>query len=226
MMFKKLQGDSLNLVRFNPPQTLALGFVALIVAGALLLMLPVSTNPGYRLSFLDALFEATSAVCVTGLVVTDTANTFTMFGELVIMLLIQVGGLGFMTFGILVALLLGKKIGLTERLIVQNAMNQFNMSGIVKLVIAVVYGTLIVEAVGAVLLAAAWSGEMGWGKAFYYGAFHAVSSFNNAGFDLMGNFSSLTGYVGDLPVNLIISALFILGGLRSEERRVGKECRL
>ncbi len=202
-----------NFIRFSPPQALSIGFMLLIFSGAVLLMLPISRNPGVPFSFLDALFEATSAVCVTGLVVTDTATTFTTFGEIVLLLLIQVGGLGFMTMGILVAVMLGKKVGLSERLIAQNAFNQFRLSGIVKLVKLVVYSTLIIEGIGALLLALSWQEAMGWGRALYMGVFHAVSSFNNAGFDLMGNYSSMTGYVGHLPINLVLSSLYILGGL-------------
>lgn len=176
-------------------------------------MLPIATAPGHRLSLMDALFEATSAVCVTGLVVTDTATTFTVFGEVVLMLLIQIGGLGFMTFGILVALLLGKRIGLSERLLVQSSLNQYTLSGMISLVKRLMLATLFIEGMGAILLMLAWWPEMGWGKAAYYGMFHAVSAFNNAGFDLMGNYSSLTSYVGSVPINLVISALFIMGGL-------------
>lgn len=204
---------TLNQIRFRPPQILAFGFLGLILAGSLLLMLPVSTNPGHRLSFLDALFEAASAVCVTGLIVTDTATTFTMFGEMVLMVLIQIGGLGFMTVGILVAIMLGRRIGLSERIIAQAALNQFVLSGIVKLIKLVVLTTIAIEALGALLLSVFWAGEMGWGRAFYYGVFHSISAFNNAGFDLMGNYSSLTAYAGSLPINVIISFLFIVGGL-------------
>lgn len=202
-----------NLVRFSPPQLLSIGFLALIFIGSLLLMLPISRSPEVHFTYLDALFEATSAVCVTGLVVTDTATTFTMFGEIVLLILIQIGGLGFMTMGILVALLLGKKVGLTERLLAQNALNQFNLSGVVKLVKLVVLSTLIIEGTGALLLAISWSQEMNGWQALYFGIFHSVSSFNNAGFDLMGHYSSMTGYVGNYPINLILSSLFILGGL-------------
>jgi len=203
----------LNHVRFNPPQILAIGFLGIILIGALLLMLPISTYPGQRLSIINALFESTSAVCVTGLVVTDTATTFTIFGEIVLLVLIQLGGLGFMTFGVLVALMLGKKIGLTERLLVQSSLNQFSLSGIIALVKLILISTLIIEAIAALLLAFSWSREMGWGQAVYYGIFHSISAFNNAGFDITGDYRSLTNEVGNLPVNLIISGLFILGGL-------------
>lgn len=202
-----------NHIKFNPPQILAIGFLGIIILGALLLLLPISTYPGQRLSILDALFESTSAVCVTGLVVTDTATTFTMFGEIVLLVLIQTGGLGFMTFGVLVALMIGKKIGLTERLLIQSSLNQFNVSGIVALVKLILISTLIIESIAALLLSLSWSKEMGWGQAIYFGIFHAISAFNNAGFDITGGYTSLTKEVGNLPINLIISGLFILGGL-------------
>lgn len=202
-----------SFIRFSPPQILALGFLALIFVGGLLLYLPVSTYPGHRLSLIDSLFTATSAVCVTGLVVADTATTFTTFGQMVLMLLIQTGGLGFMTFGIMVAILLGKRIGFSERLILQSSLNQLTLSGIVSLVKMVLLATFMIEGIGALLLAVSWSQEMGWTKALYYGVFHSISAFNNAGFDLMGDYKSLTEYVGNVPVNLVISSLFILGGL-------------
>ncbi|WP_223067935.1 TrkH family potassium uptake protein [Paenibacillus caui] len=212
-MFRSKPFKQLNQTRFSPPQILSIGFLIMIVIGALLLTLPISTRPGKHISFLDALFEATSAVCVTGLVVTDTGTTFTPFGQVVIMSLIQVGGLGFMTLGIVVALLLGKKITLSERIIAQNALNQYDLSGIVKLVRLVIMTTVIIEGTGALLLAIVWSQDMGWGKALYYGLFHSVSSFNNAGFDIMGDYKSMTEYVGNVPVNLILSTLYIVGGL-------------
>ncbi|GAB7386912.1 TrkH family potassium uptake protein [Bacillaceae bacterium] len=199
--------------RLNPPQMLAVGYLTLILLGALLLMLPVATRPGHRLHFIDALFEATSAVSVTGLVVVDTATTFTVFGQLVLLFLIQIGGLGYMTFGIFIAVLLGKQIGLKERLMLQNALNQNSLRGLVRLVKWIVFSTLVIEMLGALVLWLRWSSEMGWGAALYAGIFHAVSAFNNAGFDIMGDFRSLTGYVGDPVVNLVVTALIILGGI-------------
>lgn len=200
-----------NQVGLNPPQTLAIGFLTTIIVGAFLLMLPVSTYPGHRLSLIDALFEATSAVCVTGLVVVDTGTSFTVFGQVVLMVLISIGGLGFMTYGILIALLLGKKIGLSNRLLIQSATNQFSLSGMVRLVKIILFTTFMIEGAGAVLLAVAWSNEMGWSKALYYGLFHSISAFNNAGFGLESD--SLSKWVGNLPVNIIITSLFIIGGI-------------
>jgi trk system potassium uptake protein TrkH len=200
-------------VTIKPAQMLALGFLALIALGTMLLMLPMATKDRHQLSFIDALFEATSAVCVTGLVVVDTHTTFTMFGQIVLMVLIQVGGLGFMTTGVFIAILLGKNIGLKNRIMIQESLNQLSLSGLVRLVKFIVAFTLIVEGIGTVVLGVYWSDEMGWAQAFYYGLFHSVSAFNNAGFDLMGGFSSLTGFVGDTTIMLTISSLFIIGGI-------------
>ncbi|MGM0877902.1 MAG: TrkH family potassium uptake protein [Bacillota bacterium] len=199
--------------RFNPAQTLSLGFFCLIGIGTLLLMLPFATKDRHHLSFIDALFEATSAVCVTGLVVVDTETTFTLFGQIVLMVLIQIGGLGFMTFGIIIAIFLGKNIGLKGRLMIQESLNQLNIEGMVRLVKFVVGFTLLIEGIGAVILAIRWSHDFGFPKSLYYGLFHSISAFNNAGFDIMGDFRSITGYVGDFTIILTLSSLFIIGGI-------------
>ncbi|UOE76188.1 TrkH family potassium uptake protein [Parageobacillus thermoglucosidasius] len=197
----------------DPPKVFVAGFAVIILVGTALLMLPIATNDGKGLPFLDALFTATSATCVTGLVVVDTGTTFTLFGQLVILALIQVGGLGFMTFATLFAFLLGKRISLKERLLLQEAMNNLTIEGIVRLVKRVLIFTVVIELIGGLLLAVRFSFDMPLLKAFYFGMFHAVSNFNNAGFDLMGNFRSLTGYVEDPVVTLVICALITLGGI-------------
>jgi trk system potassium uptake protein len=197
----------------DPPKILVLGFTTVILIGAFLLMLPIATEDGEGLSFLNALFTATSATCVTGLVVVDTGDTFTIFGELLILLLIQIGGLGFMTFASLFFLLLGKKISLKERLLLLEALNNVSLAGIVKLVKRILIFTAIIEIVGGLILSIRFSLDMPIGKAIYYGFFHAISNFNNAGFDLMGEFRSLTDYVDDPTVVLTICALITLGGL-------------
>lgn len=189
------------------------GFALTILLGAFLLSLPAATVDGRGLPVIDALFTATSAVCVTGLVVVDTGTTFTTFGQVVILLLIKVGGLGFMTFGTLFAVLAGRRIYFRERLILQEALNQNSVEGIIRMVRYIALATFLVEGLGTVLLAARLSGEMGWSRGFYMGVFHAVSAFNNAGFDLMGNFTSLTAYTSDYFVSLVVASLFILGGL-------------
>ncbi|WP_082799313.1 TrkH family potassium uptake protein [Geobacillus icigianus] len=197
----------------DPPKILVLGFALIILAGALLLTIPMATVNGKGLPFLDALFTATSATCVTGLVVVDTGTTFTLFGQLVILALIQVGGLGFMTFATLFAFLLGKRISLKERLLLQEALNQLTIEGIVRLVKRIFIFTIVIEGVGGVLLSLRFALDMPVGRAIYFGFFHAISNFNNAGFDLMGEFRSLTGYVDDPVVSLVVPLLIILGGI-------------
>ncbi len=197
----------------TPSRVLVLGFAGVILFGALLLTLPQATQDGLGLPFLNAAFTATSAVCVTGLVVVDTASTFTLFGQWVILFLIQVGGLGFMTFATLFAMLLGRKITLKERLLLQEALNQVSVEGIVRLTKSILKISFAIEALGALILTLRWYSDFGWSKALYYGVFHSISAFNNAGFDLFGNFSSLTAFVGDPTVNITIMFLIICGGI-------------
>ena len=197
----------------TPSQVLVLGFALVILFGALLLTLPQATVDGLGLPFLNAVFTATTSVCVTGLVVVDTGTTFTLFGQWVILLLIQVGGLGFMTFATLFAMILRRRITLKERLLLQEALNQVSVEGIVRLVRSVLKISFAIEAMGALILTLRWYSDFGWSKALYYGVFHSVSAFNNAGIDLFGNFSSLTAYVGDPVVNITIMLLIICGGL-------------
>ncbi|QOT10226.1 TrkH family potassium uptake protein [Paenibacillus sp. JNUCC32] len=203
----------LNWLTLSPPQILVLGFAAIIFIGTGLLMLPISTTTGEPLGFTDALFTSTSATCVTGLVVVDTGTTFSSFGEVVIMLLIQIGGLGFMTMATLFALVLKRRISLKDRLILQEAMNQSSMEGIVRLIRRVLLYSLVIEACGAVILSIRWAFDMPLGRAIYYGVFHAVTMFNNAGFDLFGDFRSLTGYVYDPVVNFVVMFLIVSGGI-------------
>ena len=197
----------------TPSRVLVFGFAGVILFGALLLTLPQATQDGLALPFLNAAFTATSAVCVTGLVVVDTASTFTLFGQWVILFLIQVGGLGFMTFATLFAMLLGRKITLKERLLLQEALNQVSVEGIVRLTKSILKISFAIEALGALILTLRWYSDFGWSKALYYGVFHSISAFNNAGFDLFGNFSSLTAFVGDPTVNITIMFLIICGGI-------------
>lgn len=201
----------------SPQQVLVLGFAGVIALGAYLLTLPITSATGEGLAPVDALFTATSAVCVTGLVVVDTGTHFSSIGKGIILVLIQVGGLGFMTFSTLFALLMGRKITFRERLLLQEAMNKVSPDGVVRLVKYVTVVTLVLEGAGALLLFLYWLPRFGWPKSLYYGVFHAVSAFNNAGFDLMGQefgpFSSLTAFTEDAAVTVIVSLLVILGGL-------------
>jgi len=197
----------------NPAQTIVLGFALTVLAGVVLLTLPVSTVDGKGAPFLTALFTAMSATCVTGLVVEDTATYYSLFGQLVILLLIQVGGLGYMTSATLFSILVGRRIGLRERIILMEAYNLHTLGGVVRLTRNVVLLALAFQGIGALLLALRWIPEFGWWRGMYYSLFHAVSAFNNAGFDLMGGFRSLTRYVLDPYVNLVMGALVIAGGL-------------
>lgn len=205
--------SKLKWLHLSPPRILVSGFALIILLGSVLLMLPVSNTSGTSLSFVDALFTATSATCVTGLVVVDTGTHFTVFGQAVIALLIQVGGLGFMTMATLLALVFKRRISLKERLLLQEAMNQNSMQGIVALLRKVLVYSLAIEAIGAALFTIRWSFDMPLNRAAYFGVWHAVSMFNNAGFDLFGNFRSLTGYVNDPVVNFTAMFLIVTGGI-------------
>ncbi|MDF2856738.1 MAG: V-type sodium synthase subunit [Neobacillus sp.] len=198
---------------FDPPRILVLGFSLIIFIGTVLLTLPSATIDGQGLPIMNAIFTATSATCVTGLVVVDTGTTFTIFGQLVILSMIQVGGLGFMTFATLFALILGKRITLRERIVLQESLNILSLDGIVKLVKQIFLFTIVIELMGAMMLSTRFSLDMSLGRAIYFGIFHSISNFNNAGFDLMGEYKSLTNYVADPAVSLTISSLIILGGL-------------
>ncbi|OMD04604.1 Trk family potassium uptake protein [Paenibacillus odorifer] len=202
-----------KFLKLSPPQILVLGFASIILIGALLLMLPISSTSGNSVEFIDALFTSTSATCVTGLVVLDTGTSFTIFGKTVIMILIQIGGLGFMTMATLFSLVLKRKISLRDRLILQEAMNQGSMEGIVRLIRRVLIYSLVIEGCAALLLSIRWAFDMPLGKAIYFGVFHAVSMFNNAGFDIFGDFRSLTDYVYDPLVNIIVMFLIVSGGI-------------
>ena len=204
-------------IKFTPARVLVIGFACLILIGALLLTLPLASKDGQSLRFIDALFTATSAVCVTGLVVVDTGTCFSRFGQSVIIVLIQIGGLGFMTFSTLVAMIFGKKIGLKERLLIQESFNQFSLAGLVKLIKNVLLLTFIFQFFGGLVLSIRFLLNYSPGRALAFGFFHAVSAFCNAGFDLFGQvsgpFSSLSSYTNDWLVNLTIGGLFVIGGL-------------
>ena len=200
-------------VQLNAVQTLALGFAALILLGGVLLALPVSSRDGRSLPFLDALFTAASASCVTGLVLYDTCTQFTLFGQAVILLLIQVGGMGFMTVSILVAVLLHRRIGLRQRSILMDSVGALQMGGIVRLTRRAIRVTLTCEGAGAALLALWFCPRYGLGLGLWMSLFHAVSSFCNAGFDLLGTGASLTTIAGEPLPNIVLMALVICGGL-------------
>lgn len=196
---------------FTPSQVLVIGFALLILLGGFLLWLPFSQAPGHQISFLDALFMATSAVCVTGLVVVDTATHFSQTGQWIVLGLIQAGGLGIMTLSALMLLLIGKRINLGERLVMQEALGSFSLAGVVRLTRNVILATLAIEAAGAVALTIRFLFQYPWKKALYWGIFHAVSAFNNAGFDLT---SENARYFSKDPfVLFVLGTMIILGGI-------------
>lgn len=193
----------------SPPQILAIGFFIIITLGTLFLKLPISrTMP---LSWLDAFFTATSAVTVTGLIVVDTGTAFTTFGQTVLMILIQIGGLGFLTFAVMSILFLGKKIRLKERLLMQEALNQNSMGGIIRLIRTLFYFAITMELIATALLSIRWIPEFGVWRGLFISLFHAISSFNNAGFSLFTD--SLSQYVADPLINIVITLLFVSGGI-------------
>ncbi|OXS58471.1 trk system potassium uptake protein TrkH [Bacillus sp. V-88] len=198
-----------KVIRLSPPQLLVVTFLFFIILGMGLLKLPFATTE--HISWLDALFTTTSAMTVTGLAVVDTGGAFTLFGEVVVMSLIQIGGLGIMSFAVLIFMMLGKKIGFKERLLLQQALNQTSIGGVIKLVKYLFIFSFIVEGFAVLLLATEWVPEFGWKRGLYVSIFHSISAFNNAGFSLFSD--SLMGYVGSPIINLTISFLFILGGI-------------
>lgn len=199
--------------KFKPVQILVIGFAVVIFSGAFLLKLPVASSKGISTPFIDCLFTATTSVCVTGLVTVDTGTHWSYFGKTVILCLIQIGGLGFMSFATLISLVIGKRITLQERLVMQEAMNTFTMQGLVKLAKYVLIFTFTVEGLGAALLSAVFIPEFGLGKGIYYSIFHSISAFCNAGIDLIGDFRSLTTYAENSIIILTIGALIVFGGL-------------
>lgn len=193
----------------SPPLVIAGSFLFLIALGTILLKLPIATTT--RISWTDALFVATSATTVTGLSVFDPGTTLTLFGEMVLLVLIQCGGIGLMTFAVALLILLGKKVGLQNRIYLQESFNQNSVGGIVKLVKMILTFVLTVEAIAIVILTLHWIPTFGLKDAAYLSFFHVISAFNNAGFSLFPD--NLISFAGDPIVNLILSSLFILGGL-------------
>lgn len=199
--------------QLKPVTILALGFLSIILCGGIILSLPISSASGEFTNFIDALFTATSAVCVTGLVTVDTATYWNVFGQTIIAILLQIGGLGFMAFATFGAMIAGKKITLHERTVMNEALNADGMQGLVKMMRKILILTFLVEAIGAFLLSFIFIPEYGWSRGIGYSIFHSISAFCNGGFDLMGNFSSLTNYNTNSYILIVISILIIIGGL-------------
>lgn len=198
-------------------QFIALGFFIMIMLGAFLLMTPWASRTGEGTPFLSALFTATSASCVTGLVVVDTSTHWSLFGQMVVLALIQVGGLGFISIGVFFSIVLRRKIGLRERGLIMESTNSLTIGGVVKLTKLILLGTFLVEFCGAILLSIRFVPEFGFFKGVWFGIFHSVSAFCNGGFDLMGStygeYMSLTPYYKDPIVNITIMLLILIGGL-------------
>lgn len=198
-------------------RVIVLGYLAMILLGTLLLMLPFATRSGESASVLTALFTATSSSCVTGLVLQDTATFWSPFGQIVIISLIQIGGLGFMTFAILLLGFFTRRAGLRERTLMAESINSTHLNNIRRLTKHIILGTALLELIGAALLSIRFIPRFGILKGIYYSIFHAISAFCNAGFDLMGSetgkYSSFTAFSGDWLVNLVLIFLIAIGGL-------------
>ena len=192
---------------------LALGFLAVILLGTVLLALPAASRSGTGIGLFDSLFTATSAVCVTGLVAVDTGTTFSFFGQVVLLILIQVGGLGFMVFATMIMVALGRKISIRGRMLIRESMNGTSLSDLGRLTWMYLLLSLAIEAAGMILLSVRLVPLFGWKHGIWMALFHAVSAFCNAGFDLFGNYVSLTAFSGDPLVLLTVAVLIILGGL-------------
>lgn len=203
--------DRFKEYRATPAQILVLGFLVVILAGSLLLYLPFASAPGKSIRWIDALFTSTSAVCVTGLIVLDTPSDFSLFGQLIILLLIQIGGLGYTTAATTLFLFLGKRISIRERLVMKEALNALSTEGILRLTKWIIIITVVVELGGAMILSSRFMQQYEPLKAAYLGIFHSISAFNNAGFSLFSN--NLIGYRSDAVVNLVVGVLIILGGI-------------
>ncbi len=194
---------------------LALGFFTIIIIGTILLSLPISIRSG-EVSFSDAIFTATSATCVTGLVVQDTFQHWTIFGQLVILTMIQIGGLGFLTIGVYVSIIFKRRIGLSEREALHESVNTIEIAGVVRLARRIIQGTFMLELMGAAVLSIRFIPQFGVIKGIYFSVFHAISAFCNAGFDLLGGknpFSSFTQYYGDPLVTITLMTLIVIGGI-------------
>lgn len=192
---------------------IAMGFAAVILFGALLLMLPISVREGAEVTPIDALFTSTSAVCVTGLIAIDTADHFTVFGRTVVAMLIQIGGLGVTSVGVGFILMARRRVGFKGRLLVMEALNLSNAKGIVKLVKAVLLMTLCFETVGALLSFVVFVQDYPPLKALGISVFHSIAAFNNSGFDILGGLRNLIPYQNNLLLNLTTCGLIIFGGL-------------
>lgn len=199
--------------KMSPGRSIALGFASVILLGALILFMPISHNSGVHVAFVDALFTSTSAVCVTGLIAVDTADTYNAFGQTIVALLIQIGGLGVTSVGVGFMLLARKKVDFKDRILVKEALNLDSLKGVVKLIKSILLMTLCFEGVGAILSFIVFSKKYPLPRAIGISLFHSVASFNNAGFDNLGGFKNLLNYKSNVLLNLTTCGLIIFGGL-------------
>lgn len=201
----------------NPTRLIALGFGAIILLGTVLLHLPISAKSGQAAPWLTCLFTATSATCVTGLIQVDTFLHWTFFGQGVVLVLLQLGGLGFVTLMTLVSLALRRRIGLSQRLVMASALNMSNPAGVVRVVRHALIGTFLLEGVGALVLSTRFVPLFGWGQGLWFSVFHSISAFCNGGFDLLGEytgpFSSLAGFQSEPVVLITVMMLIVIGGI-------------
>lgn len=200
---------------YSTTRVIAFGFALIIVFGTILLSLPIATRTG-EADVLTSLFTSASATCVTGLIAADTYQNWTLFGQFVILCMIQVGGLGFMTIGVYISVLLKRRIGLQERATLHESVNTLEIAGVVRLVKKIVQGAFIIEGTGAVLLAIRFIPRFGLANGIYFSIFHSVSAFCNGGFDLMGineAYSSMMAFEGDILVNVVLCMLILTGGI-------------
>ena len=199
--------------RVSPAQIIVIGFAGFILLGAILLNLPISAACGHSIGFLDAFFTSTSAVCVTGLSVIEVGVVLSPFGQVVLLLLIQIGGLGFMITTSFIFMLIGKRITLKERMVLRESLNEASLSGIVRMARNILFVTLIIESIGILLLMIRFVPDYGVAKGLWFSVFHAISAFCNAGFDILGLGNSLAAYINDPLVNFTIIGLIIIGGI-------------
>lgn len=197
----------------SPARIIAFGFAATIILGSLILMLPISLNDGVNLKYIDSLYTATSAVCVTGLITVDPANTFTPFGRFILAVLIQIGGLGVTSLGTGIIIAMGKRVNFKSRSLVKEALNLNSGKGIVKFIKEIFFTTVSFELIGTILSFITFSKDFSFLKALGISAFHSIAAFNNSGFDILGNFQSLVAYKSNVYLNVVTCMLIILGGI-------------
>ena len=192
---------------------IALGFALLIFAGSVLLMLPCSRQPGVELHYIDALYTSTSAVCVTGLIAVDAGDTFTVFGQFILALLIQIGGLGVTTIGVGIMLAMGKKVNTKGRMVLKEATNFHSAKGLIRLVHKIFLVTIIFELLGAILSSFVFLKDYPGLRGIWISVFHSIAAFNNAGFDILGNYQNLLPYQNNVWLNLVTCGLVFFGGI-------------